>query len=131
MEERRKELGRKIQRARRKAGYRSQKAFAAAIGISEASVAYAESGNNRAGPAVYESIEHGLKWADGYTTRYLEFGDQPTVPSETPGGLTDLERAIYDDPDLTPEAKDLMLRTLRRARERSVEEGQRPEKRMG
>lgn len=75
MDERRKSLGRRIARARRAAGYRSQAAFAAAIGIHETSVARAETGDPRVGSEVLTLIELGLNLPADATTRYLETGD--------------------------------------------------------
>lgn len=58
----RKDLGQHIKRARRAAGYKSARAFAEAIGISESSVANAEIGSDRVGAGVYMDIESGLGW---------------------------------------------------------------------
>lgn len=79
VEERRKVLGRRIKRARRRAAYRSQAAFAAAIGINETSVARAETGYERVGDAVFEAIETGLGWAEGCIAVYLETGDESVL----------------------------------------------------
>lgn len=79
VKERRKELGRRIQRARRRATYRSQASFAAAIGVAEASVARAETGDRRVGAAVFEAIEVGLGWAEGCIATYLETGDESVL----------------------------------------------------
>ncbi|UUV29110.1 helix-turn-helix domain-containing protein [Amycolatopsis roodepoortensis] len=68
---RRKEVGRKIKEARRKAQHTSQEAFAAAIGKHESSVANAERGSDRVGDAVYEAIEDGIDWPAGSITAYI------------------------------------------------------------
>lgn len=79
VEERRKVLGRRIKRARRRAAYRSQAAFAAAIGINETSVARAETGYKSIGDAVFQAIETGLGWAEGCIAVYLETGDESVL----------------------------------------------------
>lgn len=78
MEDRRKTLGRRIKRARQRAGYRSQKAFAEAIGVAESGVAWAESGNDRVavGGKVFAAIEDGLGWPEDCITRYLKTGNE-------------------------------------------------------
>lgn len=81
MDERRKTLGRRIKRARLRAGYRSQKAFADEIGISENSVARAETGDERVGESVFVAIESGLPWwPDNSIERFLETGDDSLLP---------------------------------------------------
>ena len=75
-DDRRKTLGRRISRHRRAAGHRSARAFADAIGISEGSVAHAESGSPRTGRRVYDAIEAGLDWPEGSIQRYLDTGDE-------------------------------------------------------
>lgn len=73
MDERRKLLGQHIKKTRRAAPYRyrSQKAFAEAIDKHETSVAYAETGHERVGDAVYEAIEAGLDFPAGSIAAYL------------------------------------------------------------
>jgi transcriptional regulator with XRE-family HTH domain len=81
MEERRKIVGNRIKRARRLAGYRSQRAFAKALGIHETSVARAETGDDRIGTSVFTAIEAKLHWPDDCIARYLESGDERHLPS--------------------------------------------------
>lgn len=69
---RRKEVGREIKRARRKVGYTSQEAFAAAIRKHESSVANAERGSDRIGESVYNAIEDGLGWPANSILDYIE-----------------------------------------------------------
>jgi transcriptional regulator with XRE-family HTH domain len=78
MDDRRKTLGRRIKRARQRAGYGSQRAFAKAIGVDTTSVAKAESGDAAIaiGGRVFAAIEDGLKWPEDCTARYLETGDE-------------------------------------------------------
>ena len=95
MDERRKTLGRRIYRARRKAGFRSQKAFAQALGISEASVANAERGSDSVGDAVFTAIEDGLKWPEECIARYLETGEERYLP----GSQAQSEPSPLDNPD--------------------------------
>lgn len=75
--ERRKTIGRKIKRARLEAGYRSQRAFAAALGVDESSVGHAESGSARIGigSTVFMTIEIELGWPDGCIERFFETGE--------------------------------------------------------
>ncbi|WP_027946563.1 helix-turn-helix domain-containing protein [Amycolatopsis taiwanensis] len=83
-DERRKALGRRIKRARVRAGYRSQKAFADAIGISENSVARAEIGDERIGDKVFAAIEDGLGWGEYVVAEYLETGDESIFTDSEP-----------------------------------------------
>lgn len=71
---RRKELGRRVARARRAAGHRSQASFAAACGIGEKSVADVERGDSRPGEATYEAVERALNWPDGSIMAFLASG---------------------------------------------------------
>lgn len=80
MDTRRKTLGRRIRRARVAAGYRSQKAFARAIGVHERSVAGAEGGEERTGDNVFAAIEAGLGWPADSATQYLETGELSLLP---------------------------------------------------
>lgn len=84
---RRADLGRKIARARRAAGYRSQRAFADACGIGEKSVADVERGSDRPGIATYDAIARVLGWPEGAIGRYLDTGDP-----------ADLDRLRADEP---------------------------------
>lgn len=77
----RKFAGRRIKRARVAAGYKSQKAFADAIGVSENSVAHAETGSERIGDTVFGAIEAGLRWPEDCISQYLETGDESLLPS--------------------------------------------------
>lgn len=85
MERPRKILGRRIKAARRAAGYKSARAFAAAIGVSESSVATAEIGSHRVGMGVLMDIETGLEWPRGSIERFLESGDLAELPSHVVG----------------------------------------------
>lgn len=81
MDDRRKLLGKRIKKARRWAGYRSQAKFADAIGLSESSVANAEIGSERVGMDAYGQIEAGLpQWPDGTIERFLATGDLSLLP---------------------------------------------------
>lgn len=63
------------------AGYRSQKVFAHEIGVSESSVAYAESGSDRSGDVVFAAIENGLGWPADIIRQYLDSGDESLLDS--------------------------------------------------
>lgn len=76
MDDRRKNVGRRIKRARRVAGYTSQKGFAEFIGASETMVAYAETGSDRVGVKTYGLIEDGLGWPEESISTYLDTGDE-------------------------------------------------------
>lgn len=99
--ERRDFVGRRIKRERRQAGFRSQRAFADALGIHETSVARAETGDERVGDAVFTAIETRLNWPADSIARYLETGDEAllapaTVPGPEPDRpLTKLESLTY------------------------------------
>lgn len=103
MEERRKTLGRRIKRARQRAGFTSQRAFAQAVGVDTTSVANAETGGEQiaVGGKVYAAIEDALGWPEDSTTRYLETGDESHLPSPT--GDT-----VSARPTLTAEQKELL-----------------------
>lgn len=97
MDERRKTLGRRIYRARRKAGFRSQKTFAEKLRISEASVANAERGSSSVGDAVFTAIEDGLGWPEDSIAHYLESGDESLLVAEgrvADKPLTELEKLV-------------------------------------
>lgn len=109
----RKFAGRRIKRARVAAGYKSQKTFADAIGVSENSVAHAETGSERIGDTVFGAIEAGLKWPEDCISQYLETGDESLLPSRKglqatttadhyPADLRDdpVERKLWDIKDL-------------------------------
>jgi transcriptional regulator with XRE-family HTH domain len=83
MESRRKIVGRRIKATRRAAGYKSARAFATAIGLSESSIANAERGAESVGLGAYLDIETGLGWPDGCILRYLDSGDIAELPSRT------------------------------------------------
>ncbi|MCI2421472.1 helix-turn-helix domain-containing protein [Saccharopolyspora sp. K220] len=85
MEGRRKTLGRRIKRARLGAGYRSQKSFAEAIGVSENSVARAEIGDERVGQSVFLAIEGGLGWTESAISVFLDTGDEATLDRQIDG----------------------------------------------
>ena len=100
MDERRKVLGKRIYRGRRKAGHRSQRAFAESIGLSESSVANAERGSDSVGASVFTAIEDGLGWPEGSIASYLETGDEDALPSAAvtqkprPVTLTDEQKLL-------------------------------------
>lgn len=103
---RRRKAGRRLARARRAAGYRSQKAFAAAINVSEASVANAERGAETVGEGVFTLVETGLNMPDEIITRYLETGDPdlleliafyPTSPRRPPEPEPELRDRVERD----------------------------------
>lgn len=73
---RRKDVGRRIARARRNAGHRSQASFADALGYSESAVALAESGNQRVGAGLFQAIEEALKMPPMVISNYIESGDE-------------------------------------------------------
>lgn len=123
----RKFAGRRIKRARVAAGYKSQKAFADAIGVSENSVAHAETGSVRIGDTVFGAIEAGLRWPEDCISQYLETGDESLLPSRTatptpaadsedeyPAELVDsAERKIWDIEELTEEQRWRQIESLR------------------
>jgi hypothetical protein len=76
VETRRKEVGRQIKAARRLKKFRSQRAFADHIDVSESSVANAETGSDRIGEGVFAAIEDGLKWPIGSITAYIGGADK-------------------------------------------------------
>lgn len=95
-------------RARRALGYKSAKKFADAIGISESSVANAESGRESVGEGVFMDIETALRWPEDCITRYIETGDEsvlPSVSSPTPaeGEPRDSweRKLVQDFPDMS------------------------------
>jgi len=114
VEERRKILGRCIKRARRRAGYRSQRAFADQIGFNETSVARAETGDERVGDAVFQAIEIGLGWTEGCITTYLETGDETVLSSRSQPPVESEPEPESVDPDLeiVKEAYEAWIRKL-------------------
>jgi transcriptional regulator with XRE-family HTH domain len=118
---------------------RKQSDLAERSGVSVRTISLVENGQRVPNPVTLRKLELALEWAPGSVDAILNGGRAteltaaagPAAQQSGTEGLTDLERAIYDDPDLDADAKDLMLRTLRRVRERSVGEGQRSEKRIG
>lgn len=85
---RRKTLGRHIMRARVRAGYESQEAFAGVAKMSEGSVANAERGAERVGAKVFTKIEDALGWPSGVIERYLASGLEEHLPA-VDGGATE------------------------------------------
>lgn len=77
----RKTVGRRIKAARRAAGYKSARGFATAMGLSETSIARAESGSPKVGAGVYLDIESCLGWPTGCIERYLETGNESELPA--------------------------------------------------
>jgi transcriptional regulator with XRE-family HTH domain len=72
VETRREEVGRQIKTRRRLAKFRSQRAFAEAIGVGESGVANAERGSDRVGDGpIYEAIETYFGWPVGSITAYI------------------------------------------------------------
>jgi transcriptional regulator with XRE-family HTH domain len=93
MDVRRKKLGKIIRRAREGAGYRSQRAFAAALGVSERSVAAVERGE-KAGETVLGLIEDNL-FPGGSVWAFLQSGDDALLlrpPVGTSRGQAEAER---------------------------------------
>lgn len=121
MDGRRRALGRHIKRVRRAAGYRSQKAFAEAIGVHESSVANVERGDERVGEIVFDAIERGLKWPPGCMAAYLETGAVGILPGELTPAPTgpelrdDIERQLWAITDLTEDERWVYI-DLHRAR---------------
>lgn len=108
MESPRKTVGRRIKRARQAAGYRSQRAFAEAIGVAEASVARAETGDERIGDTVFGAIELGLGWPEDCIARYLETGDESVLPGR--------RGAAHDPRDRQAQIADEILRVREQLR---------------
>lgn len=102
VETRRKEVGAKIKQERRRAGYSSQEALAAAIGKHETSVGNAERGSDRVGDAVYEAIEALLGWPIGSSAAYIAgSGRAPWEATSEPSANPDEAESPADD--WTPE----------------------------
>lgn len=125
-------LGAAVSKAREAAGYKYRSEFARAHGISLRSLELLEAAQPGVGQSVLFAVGRALpRWDEDTPRHILEGGDPPpsvteVMPkperTEPEDGLTSLEREIYDSPDLSADEKDLLLRTLRRARERSVED---------
>lgn len=81
-ERRRKKVGKRIQRARRRAGYRSAKAFGDVIDRNETTVNHAERGADRVGEPTFELIEDALGWPVGSIWHYIDTGDESRLPQE-------------------------------------------------
>lgn len=115
---RRKIIGRKIRRARLAAGYRSQKAFADAIGVDESSVGHAESGSKRigVGSRVFTLIEDHLKWPENCIEQYLTTGDE----AQLPGGRADEAQTSQDQTEyeeikrMAADAESLIQQVMKR-----------------
>jgi DNA-binding XRE family transcriptional regulator len=90
---RRKKLGKIVRRARERADYGSQRAFAAALGVHERSVAAVERGE-KVGETVLGHIEDNL-FPDGSIARFLETGDEALLhgaPTGQSRGQAEAER---------------------------------------
>ncbi|WP_435583344.1 helix-turn-helix domain-containing protein [Amycolatopsis thermoflava] len=128
-EDRRKFVGRRIKRARRRAGYRSQKAFADVIGLAENSVARAEIGDPRVGEAVFEAIEDGLEWPPDTIAQYLETGDETVLPkaaASTPAAETEKSVQSHTGPSLAEQLLEIEIElTEIAAEERRLAEAER------
>lgn len=75
-------IGRKIRNARKRSGYKSQAAFARAIGISEDSVGSAERGEEQVGDTIFTAVEKGLRLPPGSISSYLATGDESVLDDE-------------------------------------------------
>lgn len=112
--QRRKDAGKRIARARRAAGHRSQASFADAIGYSESAVALAESGSGRVGAGVFQAIEETLRMSPMAISTYIETGDEllleriayKSADDETLAQRSSVPHAARDDPG---EANDQQL----------------------
>ncbi|WP_116051797.1 hypothetical protein [Amycolatopsis palatopharyngis] len=98
MEARRKKLGKWVSRDRKAAGYRSQRAFATALGVHERSVAAVESGEEKVGETVLGLIEDML-YPRGSVEAFLATGDESALrrseqESKTPAGQAEVERIV-------------------------------------
>jgi transcriptional regulator with XRE-family HTH domain len=108
VDERRRAAGQQIKAARRRAGHRSQRAFADAIGVHESSVANAERGDESVGDAVFQAIEAGLGWAPGSIRAYID-GDERVA---LPGAVVALESTdlpASDDGGIDQEMYDYLM----------------------
>lgn len=103
---RRNAVGKRIQRARRRAGFRSQKVFAEALGLHESSVANAERGDESVGARVFDLIEARLGWPEGCISEYIDTGDEAVLPS------TDSDGHQPEGPPEPPSAIAAVLATL-------------------
>ena len=137
---RREALGAEIARRRKVLGMRKQSDFAERSGVSVRTISLIENGQRVPNPVTLRKLELALEWEPGSAESILNGGTATELTlergaagqeSDADGGLTDLERQVYDSADLSAEEKDLLLRTLRRARQRSVDEDQQNEKRIG
>ncbi|MEV6879712.1 helix-turn-helix transcriptional regulator [Amycolatopsis sp. NPDC051128] len=122
MDTRRAEVGRQIKSHRRLAKFRSQRAFAEALGIGESSVANAESGSDRIGDGpVYEAIETHFGWPVGSITAYIAgtgpapWGAHADTAEPAPTEPVVAEQSKEDGDDWTPEE-------VKRAQGMTVEE---------
>lgn len=115
---RRAEVGRQIKSHRRLAKFRSQRAFAEALGIGESSVANAESGSDRIGDGpVYDAIETYFGWPMGSITAYIA-GTGPA-----PWGAQADDEAAPAAPEPTEDAGDRWTpEEVERTRGMTVEE---------
>ena len=137
---RRKTVGKRLARARRAAGFRSQAAFATAIGVSEGSVARAESGSELVGAEVFTRIEIGLHLPAEVVTQYIETGEAsllaeisydraPSAPAESPDSALDEEASqrfaviknLFDSWDVPMTPQDATA--IKKALLRKVESG--------
>lgn len=99
MDPRRKIVGQRIKAARRAAGYKSARAFARAVRLSESSIANAERGADSVGSGVYLDIETGLGWPTGTIARYLDTGEPDDLPPVKPATATPAEPDLLDPQD--------------------------------
>lgn len=101
---RRQTVGKRLARARRAAGYRSQAAFADAIGIHETSIARAETGDERVGPDVFTRIELGLNLPDEIITRYIETGSEDLLSQVSYNAASTVQRPEPADSEIDRKA---------------------------
>lgn len=114
---RRKDAGKRIQRARRAAGHRSQASFADAIGYHESSVAQAESGSDRAGGGLFQAIEDALHMPPMVISTYIETGDETLLERLHYGSAEDVAaeqpaKSTVSDQTLNGEDQRLMKEVL-------------------
>lgn len=100
------EVGRQVKSHRRRAQFRSQRAFAEVLGVGESSVANVERGSDRVGDGpVYEAIETRFSWPVGSITAYIAGTGPAPWTMEVAPTAAHAEPASSGDPvdDWTPE----------------------------
>lgn len=94
---RRQEVGQRIKSARRAHGHKSARSFATSAGISETSIARAESGDKRVGTGVYLDIESALGWTPGSINDALDGASLDTLRRPDTGDT--IHRRVVDESD--------------------------------